>query len=347
MHWRSDALSGVVAAAIGVAAALCDAAAAQVETFLPGLDVTTLSREAGVGRGIGEPAGAVVLVAPDGSRQRLVRTVAGLTLVAAPAASAASPPADLQPDSLVTRGVENIRRAWLFDPTDRYDHGILGDALEAGGLALQRFDGAVFRYRLDSGSVFEDRLVRLADLDRDGWDEAIVVQSYLDRGAALAVFALGPDGIRFVAEVPPIGTPHRWLNPAGVADYDGDGVVEIAFVETPHIGGSLKLYAYVDRRLVPDHTMAGFSNHAIGARVQDMAATLDWNGDGVPDLALPDGQRRSLRVVSFVGGVGKELARFVRPAPIVSAVLPARLSESGPVELVYGLADGTLVVVHP
>jgi hypothetical protein len=339
-----------VAALFAVALALPAAApAAQVETLRPGLPVETLAREGGIGRGIAEPAGSVTLTAPDGSRHRLVRNASGdLAFVAAdPQPAPGAPPADLLPDSLVTRGAENIRRAWLVAPTDRYDHGILGDAVEGGGLALQRFDGKVFRYLTDSGSVFEDRLVRLADLDRDGWDEAVVVQSYLDKGAALAVFALGPDSVRFVSEVPPIGTPHRWLNPAGAADYDGDGVIELAFVETPHIGGTLRLYAFAERRLVADHAVAGFSNHAIGARIQDMAATLNWDGDGVPDIAVPDGQRRSLRVMGFAGGEPRELVRIPHPAPIVSAVLPARLGEDGAVAIVYGLADGTLVVVRP
>ena len=101
------------------------------------------------------------------------------------------------------------------------------------------------------------------------------------------------------------------------------------------------------RWLTPDHSIADISSHAIGARVQDMAATVDWNGDGVPDIALPDGRRRSLRVIGFAGGAATELARIDHAAAIVSAVLPARLTEAGPVELVYGLADGTLVVVRP
>lgn len=323
------------------------AAAADVDTFVPLAPYQTLERATGSGRGIAEPAGSVVLVAADGSRRLLVRDSGALGLIAAPVHVPDAAIPDILPDSLVTQGSENVRRAWLTGPTGRYAHGILGDAVEASGFALQRFDGRIFRYQTDSGSVFEDRLVRLVDLDRDGWDEALVVQSYLDQGAALAVFALGPDAVRFVSEVPPIGTPHRWLNPAGAADYDGDGVVEVAFVETPHIGGTLKLYAFADRRLVADHAIGGFSNHAIGSRVQDMAATLDWNGDGVPDIALPDRQRRSLRIIGFAGGEPQELARIRHPVPIVSAVLPVRFTARGPVEIVYGLADGTLVAVRP
>ncbi len=101
--------------------------------------------------------------------------------------------------------------------------------------------GRQFHYLLDSGTVFEDRRVRLVDLDGNGRDEAVVIQSYLDEGAALSVFALGADGVDVVSEVPAIGRLNRWLNPVGAADFDGDGVIELAYVETPHIGGKRAL----------------------------------------------------------------------------------------------------------
>ena len=47
------------------------------------------------------------------------------------------------------------------------------------------------------------------------------------------------------------------------------------------------------------------------------------------------------------GGEPRELTRISHPAPIVSAVLPAILDETGDVAVVYGLADGTLVAVRP
>ena len=351
MRWRSDLprLAALTVAAVVALSAWDSARAASVETLAVGTDLVALVREGGVGAGIGEPSGRVAVVGPTGSWWRVVAGGNGLALKSVPAAE--EPPlradSDLLPDGIVTHGRGDIRRAWLTGPTERYRHGILGDAIEASGLALERLDGKEFRYRLDGGSVFEDRRVRLVDLDRDGRDEAIVVHSYLDKGAALAVFALGPDSVEFLSETLPIGAPNRWLNLAGADDYDGDGRVEVAFVETPHIGGTLKLYEFRDGRLVADHVADGFSNHAIGSREQQQSATLDWDGDGVPDLALPDGRRRSLRVISFAGGTPHELANITHSAPIVTAVLPALLDESGRVAVVYGLSDGTLVAVRP
>jgi hypothetical protein len=147
--------------------------------------------------------------------------------------------ADMLPDGIVTKGKRDIAAAWLTGPTKRYDHGVLGDAIEASGLRVRLRDGSELSYLLSDDSVFEDRQVRLADLDGDGGDELVVVRSYPTAGAALAVFRPQGGEIVKVAETKPIGQPHRWLNPAAIADFDGDGYLEVAAVVTPHIGGTL------------------------------------------------------------------------------------------------------------
>ena len=50
--------------------------------------------------------------------------------------------------------------------------------------------GTTITYTLDARSVFEDRRVRLSDIDGDGRPEAILVKAYLDRGAAIAVYQI-------------------------------------------------------------------------------------------------------------------------------------------------------------
>ena len=252
---------------------------------------------------------------------------------------------DMLPDGVVSRGRRYIAAAWLTRPTTRYAHGVLGDAVEAGGLSAQLADGTRHDLILDVGSVFEDRMGRLADFDGDGKDEIMVVRSYLDRGATLAVVGASADGLRLIAEAPPIGRPNRWLNPVGVADFDGDGENEAAVVTTPHIGGTLKLYHLDGERLRVDHSQYGFSNHALGSRELGMGATIDANGDGVPDLLIPDERRRALRVVTFAGGAFRELARIPHGDPIVTALVVADVDGNGSSDVVYGLADGTLVTV--
>ena len=103
--------------------------------------------------------------------------------------------------------------------TDRYAHGVLGDALEPETLGVQTIRHAgdcaqVMRVTLDKAHVFEDVAPRLYDLDGDLSFEVITVQSHKDKGARLAVYGFGPDG-RFGlrATTPYIGTRNRWLAP--------------------------------------------------------------------------------------------------------------------------------------
>lgn len=252
-------------------------------------------------------------------------------------------PADALPDGLPARG--GTFTAWLIDPTTRYGHGVLGDAVEAGGLGVVLADGRRLDYRLDAESVFEDLRPRLADLDGDGAEEIIVVRSYLDRGAALAVFAVRGGALVHLAETPPIGRSSRWLNPLGVGDFDGDGRPEVAYVETPHIGGTLRIWSLDAGRLVQDGSDRGYSNHTIGSRALGLSAILDLDGDGSDDLMIPSASRRALRLVSFAGGRFRELGALSHGSPIASDFARADLDGNGRTDIAYNLADGTLVML--
>jgi hypothetical protein len=256
---------------------------------------------------------------------------------------------DMLPDGVVTMGHRDITDAWLTGPTHRYDHGVLGDAVEATGLRIRSRAGQTLSYTLPKDSVFEDRRVRLADLNGDGGDELLVVRSYLTAGAALAVLRPGLNGLSIVAETAPIGLPHRWLNPAAVADFDGDGRAEIAVVVTPHIGGILKFYELrQDRlrleRLHEEWSANGFSNHAMGSRIQAMAAVVDW-GDG-PILHLPNARRSGLRQVYFADGGFRIRDLASHRWPIVTALVAADVDRDGWREVFYGLNNGELLAVR-
>ena len=198
----------------------------------------------------------------------------------------------------------------------RYDHGILGDKIEAGGLVIETRDGKRRPVRLKDDAVFEDLEPRLADLDRDGHDEVIVVKSYLKRGSALAVIGERRGRYEIVAETPPLGGPHRWLDPAGIADFTGDGKLDIALVRQPHVVGALELWSWRDGTLRKIAEVADAANHIAGTRAIDMAATADFDGDGIADLAFPS-LDRSLRIVGFAPAA-HEIANVPLPAKAVT-----------------------------
>ncbi len=158
---------------------------------------------------------------------------------------------------------QEIASAEFSLPTDRYDHAVLGDALEWGGLDLILTQGRRLRFTLPDTRVFEDNSPRLADLDGDGAPEVIVVETDMALGASLSVY--DTRGKR--AATPFIGQTHRWLAPAGVGDFDGDGRVEIAYVDRPHLVRALVFVQLDGDSLTEIARLPGLTNHQIGDAV--------------------------------------------------------------------------------
>ncbi len=257
-----------------------------------------------------------------------------LTPAALPLPLTATDP-DRLPDTNVEVGTRNIRQAWFARPTRRYDHGVLGDAIEAASLKALMSDDQILEVRLPETSVFEDRTPRLADIDGDGQDEIIAVRSYLNSGAAVTLIGQVGANLQIIAEAPSIGQPNRWLNPVGAADFDGDGTTEIAVVITPHIGGTLQLYEWQGDRLVKDLSARGFSNHAMGSRELGLSALADVNNDGIVDMVLPDAGRASLVAVTFAQGMFRALSRTPLDGLLTSRLVAADLDGDESPEVLY------------
>lgn len=153
-------------------------------------------------------------------------------------------------------------------PTQRYPHGVLGDAVEHDTLAVTLSDGRTLALRWPDTLVFEDTAPRLADLDGDGAPEVVVVESHQDRGARLSVYGLDRGTLALRAATPFLGTRFRWPAPAALADLDGDGRVEIAYVDRPHLARILRVVRYdpAGPRLTEIASAGGHTNHRIGDR---------------------------------------------------------------------------------
>jgi hypothetical protein len=254
-------------------------------------------------------------------------------------------PSDIIPQAPIIQGTRDIRAAWFASPTERYDHGVLGDRIEAAALKVETAAGEILSHELSGESVFEDLTPRLADIDGDGRDEIVAVRSYVNRGAAVALYGIRGGELVRLAESHPIGLPHRWLNPVGAGDFDGDGMSEVAIVQTPHIGGILIFYRWQGARLTETTRRFGFSTHAMGSTVLGMSAMLDIDGDGAEDILVPDQGRTDLKAISYAGGAFRILWSVPNDARIVTSIVTAALDGHGGTDILYGLADGSVMLL--
>ncbi len=159
----------------------------------------------------------------------------------------------------------DIKSAEFRDPTTRYTHGILGDAVEYGSLHISVADKVTGKkntvtIELPWDHVFEDIKPRLADIDNDGNLEVVVIETDVSKGAALAVY----DEFGKLAETPHIGRSHRWLAPVGIADFNGDGDMDIAYIDRPHLAKKLRIWSYRNGKLVKIASAKNLTNHKIG-----------------------------------------------------------------------------------
>ena len=275
------------------------------------------------------------------------RTIVGtnaITLVASRGPTLRQQPPGALPDGRIAEGKGDIARAWLAGPTDRYRHGVLGDAIEAGSLVVERRDGRRDTVTLETDAVFEDLEPRIVNLGGDGRERIVVVKSYLSGGSALAVIGERDGTFAIVAETPPIGASNRWLNPAGIADFDGDGRADIAVVRMPHAAGVLELWTWRDGQLQRTSEHRDVSNHAIGSRVLRMSAVADFDRDGRPDLAIPSFDRRELRIIAFAPNA-RDVARVRLPARATTEFGLLQDAGGAPAVLV-GLESGALVAIR-
>ena len=250
------------------------------------------------------------------------------------------------PDGLVEvyDGEGDITSAWYGGPTTRYRHGVLGDAVEASMLVVGTGGGKEFVLTLPESEVFEDRYPRLADLDGDGKIEVVTIRSSASLGASVTVYGLSERTLVEKASTRFIGRANRWLNIAGIDRFQGRQGKEIAFVETPHIGGTLHFYEFREDGLTPVASMYGFSNHEMGSKELRLSAAVDLDGDGRAELVLPSDDRSTLRVVGFGDDGLRDIASVELPSLVDKAI---GVDDSGEdVRIIVGLENGQFYAVH-
>ena len=212
---------------------------------------------------------------------------------------------------------EGLVAAWYDGATERYKHGVLGDQIEAGELHVitnRNGEQCGQRIVLNSDEVFEDLAPRLADMDGDGEMDVVAVVSHAKLGARLAIFGHSKNEpmLTLKSATPNIGTAYRWLAPIGTGDFNNDGLVDVAFVDRPHLAQVLRVYSYEPGiGLTPIASSKGFTNHRIGenfitsgvrtcaGRTQLITVNPKWSR--ILATTLDEGELTTEEVGDFVG----------------------------------------------
>ncbi|WP_085863204.1 FG-GAP repeat domain-containing protein [Pseudooctadecabacter jejudonensis] len=207
---------------------------------------------------------------------------------------------------------ETIVEARFEGPTTRYGHGILGDAVEFTQLVIMTDDAGVarqYRVSLPDDHVFEDLEPRLWDITGDGAPEVVVIETDMGLGGSLAVY----DQTGKRAETPHIGRTNRWLAPVAAADLDGDGRVEVAFVDRPHLAKVLRVFEWDGSALQLEAELGGLTNHRIG---EDFITGGLRTCDGVRALVTADADWSDVMVSVLADGalVTRSVAPFSHEA---------------------------------
>lgn len=192
---------------------------------------------------------------------------------------------------------ERKRILLLTDPTTRYEHGVLGDKVEAGSVTLVETEPeprALRQVVLPSEMVVEGIAPLWADLSGDGRREIILTLSDNEQGAQVVVF--DEAGVPLAGGLP-AGLGQRWRHVVAVGPLGPDGELELVDVLTPHIGGVVEFYQFGDHRLDGLAELAEYGSHALGSRNLDSAVVGDFDGDDRQELLVPDQSRRTLAAI--------------------------------------------------
>jgi len=233
------------------------------------------------------------------------------------------------------------RMAVLVNPTDRYDHGVLGDRFEASGVVFVSLETQeVVNQMTYDQDVIEGMVGMFADLDSDGIDEFIMTVSNAESGARLVVL---DDESRVVAESDPIGQAGRWRHQIAAAPFGPNGEIELVDVRTPHIRGVVEYFSLRNGRLELVAALEGYSSHTIRSRNLDMAVAFDADGDGQAELVVPNQGKDELAVLKRVGD-GVEVIMTLPLDGVLSSNLMAVEAADGRVILAAATANGRLLI---
>ena len=229
----------------------------------------------------------------------------------------------------------------LSDPTTAYDHGVLGDAVEAGSVTLLDESGHILQViSAPDGQVIEGIMPLWADLDEDGQAEIIITVSGPSSGAQLLAYR--QDG-SLLAASSAIGTGYRWRNQMAASTFGPNGELELVDVLTPHLSGTVEFFRINGDRLERTASISGYTSHVIGSRNLDMALAADLDADGQFEVLLPNLARTALGVIKHASEGAVVLGELPLDGALSTNLAGVSLAD-GSLALAAGTGNGVLMI---
>jgi len=249
------------------------------------------------------------------------------------------------PDARAVRS-EGGEIAVLSDPTTRYDHGILGDDLEAGSITVLRPSAGdpevVGEVRPESGGVFESLAPLWFQARPDGEELLAITESTADGGSRISAYH--PDGA-LAAAGPFFGEPSRWRHLLAAGPFGPGGELELASTRTPHLGGEIEFHKpnLETGKLETTTTLPGYATHTIYSRNLDAARAGDLDGDGAWELLVPNQSYTELAAIRRTES-GAEVAWTLPMGGALATNLASATASSGRISVAAGRTDGFMRV---
>ena len=247
------------------------------------------------------------------------------------------------PDARFVRGANGTLAAFS-SPTERYDHAVLGDGLEADNMTLLR---AGDEQNLEagfvapaSGGVFEGIAPLWFEMPGIEGELLAVMESTVESATRLSVYGL--DG-SLLAAGPYIGEPYKWRHLLAVGPFGPNGEIELVDTLTPHIGGTIEFYQpnFESGSLNIVATQTGYTSHRIYTRNLDTARAGDLDGDGRWELLVPNDAYTELGAMRHEA-TGATVAWTLPADGTIVTNLASATNSEGRAQIAVGREDGVL-----
>ena len=227
--------------------------------------------------------------------------------------------------------------AVLTGPTERYEHAVLGDGIEANTLTVLRPASEGMRVRESfeaaSGGVFE--AISPMWFEHGGEEFLAVTESVQGRGTRVSVYTPVGD---LAGAGPFMGEGMKWRHLTAATSFGGPG---LSATRTPHTGGAAEFYEFDGGGLNFMARIPGSATHRLGSRNLDTVLAGELDGDGLTELLAPNPSYTTLLGIEN-SSYGVRTEWSVPAGGEISTNLAAATGPDDRAVIAAGRADGAL-----